>query len=64
MVKMIVNFNPSAQCFDESVNVLKFADSANQIQISLDKDEKFRHEIESKKQNNSKSRFTIDRGSG
>jgi len=64
MVKMIVNFNPSAQCFDESVGVLKFAAIANQIQISLDKDEKFRYEIESKKQNNSKSRLTVAWDSG
>ncbi len=37
MVKMVVNFNPSSQCFDESVGVLKFAAIANQIQISVEK---------------------------
>lgn len=32
MVKMIVNFNPSLSCFDESVGVLKFAAIANQVE--------------------------------
>ncbi len=31
MVKMIVNFNPSLSCFDESVGVLKFSSIANQV---------------------------------
>ena len=28
MVKMIVNFNPSLSCYDESINVLKFSSIA------------------------------------
>ena len=31
MVKMVVNFNPSLSCFDESVGVLKFSSIANQV---------------------------------
>ena len=31
MVKMIVNLNPALPFFDESVNVLKFAAIANQV---------------------------------
>ncbi len=31
MVKMIVNFNPSLSCFDESIGVLKFSSIANQV---------------------------------
>ncbi len=48
MVKMVVNYDPSRHCFDESVKVLKFAAIAKQIQI------------ESKKANSSKSRLTVD----
>ena len=33
MVKMIVNFNPSQTCFDESIGVLKFSSIANQVII-------------------------------
>ena len=45
MVKMIVNLNPSVTCFDESVNVLKFASIANQIQIGLNDDDKVHYKI-------------------
>ncbi len=31
LVKMIVNANPSANCFDETVNVLKFSSIANKV---------------------------------
>ena len=51
MVKMIVNFNPSLSCFDESVGVLKFSSIANQIQLSLAKEEdkKVQYQISTKK---------------
>ena len=51
MVKMIVNFNPSLTCFDESVGVLKFSSIANQIQLSLakEKDKKVKYQIITKK---------------
>ena len=50
MVKMIVNFNPSLSCFDESIGVLKFSSIANQIQMNLVEDKKIKYNINTKKQ--------------
>jgi hypothetical protein len=51
MVKMIVNLNPSLACFDDSINVLNFANSATKIQINLNDMDKNQYIYENEKQN-------------
>jgi len=58
MVKMVVNLNPSLAGFDESVNVLKFASIANQIQLDLNDNDKIQYIYENE-QPKDRSRETV-----
>lgn len=64
MVKMIVNFNPSLSCFDESIGVLKFSSIANQIKMSLVEDKKMKLNISNTIAKKEASRLTVGWGTG